>query len=421
MKENESSENFANLGLSREFLSVLERLGIEIPVEIQDRSFKPLLNGQDVILVSPTGSGKTLAYLLPTLVALRYNQPGGARALILTPTRELAMQIFGVAQQFQEETTIKPVLVMGGGNRTGVIRELEKQDYDLIVATPKGLFDFYLGSNVNFKKIRHLIIDEFERLFDPNFTRQFYSFLEVLPKKRQNILASATFNDRSQRIVDEFLEWPTVIQSKKSIESSTPLNIAIHFYHAGYYQLKKALAAKEIREEDTKTIVFVNTKKQADRLKEDLKRLGIPADLVHSNKDQNARTAALHNFYSNKTNVLITTDLMSRGFDDPNVGQVIHFNLPLSVQDFIHRSGRTGRMDKKGKVVLLLDAFEKVLWEKYPRDIRQRALEPKLDIDASSLKPEPGELQEVARKLDFYRQKSDPTYKGAFHLKEKKK
>lgn len=421
MQENPSNENFADFGLPKPFLSVLAGMGIEAPVEVQSRSYKPISNGQDVILVSPTGSGKTLAYLLPVLAALRFNQPGGARALILAPTRELAMQVHRVAGLFQEETTIKPVLVMGGGNSSAVMKELEKEDYDLIVATPKGLFDFYLNSRVNFKKVKHLIIDEFEKLFDPNFTKQFYSFLEVLPKKRQNILASATFNDRSQRIVDEFLEWPTVIQSKKAIEAATPDSIRLYLYKAGYYNQKKAITAQRIRQADKKTIVFVNTKKLADRLKEDLQKIGIRADLVHSNKDQNTRTASLQNFYENNTKVLITTDLMSRGFDDPGVGQVIHLNLPLSVQDFIHRSGRTGRMDSQGDVVLLLDTFEKVLFDKYPRDLRNRVLEEPIPAEAQGLKADPGELQEVARKLDFYRQKLDPTYKGAFHRKDKKK
>lgn len=411
---------FDDLKLTRQFLNAIADAGYENATPIQQKAIPPLRAGQDVIGIAQTGTGKTAAFLLPLLQTLKYAQGEAPRGLVLAPTKELVVQIHQEALKFAAYTDLRIVAFYGGVGPKKQIEEIE-DGVDLIVSTPGRFLEIYSRGHVETKKLKHIVLDEADRMMDMGFMPQIRQVQEVVPTKRQNILFSATFPPRVERLAEEFLLWPTRIEVTPE---STPV-ATVTQYKLRLPNLRTKIAFIEwyVREKlgDDRLLIFTRRKEEAENLFKFLDRSfdkGVRA--VHSNKGQNARINAMQEFRSGEVQILIATDVASRGIDVPETQWVINASVPRDPHDYIHRIGRTGRAFREGSALTLVDPAEKFALERIESLTGEALLEfaevPELEVFETPRR----EKQNQAREIDRELRKRDPNYKGAFHEKKRK-
>ena len=350
--------SFADLGLSAPILEAVAQKGYDTPSPIQAQAIPAIIQGKDVMAAAQTGTGKTAGFTLPILELLSRGeraQANQARVLILTPTRELAAQVGESVSQYGKNLPLRFAVVYGGVKINPQMMTLRK-GVDVLVATPGRLLDLYHQNAVKFSTLELLVLDEADRMLDMGFIHDIRKILAALPKKRQNLLFSATFSDDIRRLAKGMVNNPVEI-------SVTPRNTTAPSVEQWLCPVdkkqKSALLTQLIRDNDwQQVLVFSRTKQGANRLTRYLGEKGIKATAIHGNKSQGARTKALADFKGGKVKVLVATDIAARGLDIEQLPQVVNFDLPNVAEDYVHRIGRTGRAGATGQAVSLVSADE---------------------------------------------------------------
>ncbi|MBK6444850.1 MAG: DEAD/DEAH box helicase [Bacteroidetes bacterium] len=415
-----NSISFSDFKLNKQLLTAIAEAGFETPTTIQCKAIPLILGGSDVLGIAQTGTGKTAAYLLPVLMKIKYAQGHDPRALILVPTRELAMQVAEHIRMFAKNTDLRFMAVYGGVGMKPQVEALKK-GIDILVATPGRLMDLYLPGHVNLKEVRTFIMDEAERLLDMGFKRQIDRILEVVPRKRQNLLFTATWNEKVKSITQNFLVSPTEIRVAPEIKTARTVSQVVYFVP----NLRTKINLLEYLIEDPafrKVIVFCKTKNTATNLSRYLTRkYGEEfVRVVHGNKDQNTRVNSIQSFKDEEVRFLVTTDVAARGIDIEEVSHVINFDVPLIYEDYIHRIGRTGRAFRTGDSITFCAPNDEYHLKKIQKLIGQKipVLSMPDEIDQPVTPYE--EQQVILREVDMQRRKEDPTYQGAFHERKDK-
>jgi ATP-dependent RNA helicase RhlE len=352
--------SFTNLGLSPALITKLAELNYTEAYPIQQQAIPVILGKKDILGIAKTGSGKTISYALPLLMqseqtAISKNRH--VKALILVPTRELAMQVNEVFQQFSPALTerIKTLAVFGGVSINPQMIAL--QNVDILIATPGRLLELADSNAVHLSEISTLVLDEADKMLSLGFKEELDKILALLPQKRQNLLFSATLNENISAITQMVLYEPIVIKIDETEENSIDLITQSAYYISE--EKKGPLLRFLIKQKEMKQVlVFTSSVFRADAVAVKLKKNGIEAKAIHSKKSQGARTKALQSFKSGELTVLVATDLIARGIDIEFLPFVINYELPRSPQDYIHRIGRTGRAENPGEAISLISPEE---------------------------------------------------------------
>jgi len=414
--------SFEDFKLNRQLLSAVTEAGYETPTPIQQQAIPQILAGHDILGIAQTGTGKTAAYLLPLLMKVKFAQGMHPRALILAPTRELAMQIGENVALLAKYTDIRHVVVYGGVGPKTQIEEIAK-GVDLLVATPGRLLDIYMKGDLILKEIKTLILDEADKMMDMGFMPQIRKVLEVIPRKRQNLLFSATMPDKVVRLSEEFLEFP--IRVEVAPQSSTTDMVNQVLYEVPNLKTKINLLAMLLQNQEAyqRVIIFTRTKEIANNIFKYLARKVVPEDqirVIHANKGQNSRINAMEAFKEGNIRILVATDVAARGIDITEVSHVINFDVPIIYEDYVHRIGRTGRANHTGEAITFMTAAEVNHIQKIEEIIRMKIERIPLPEDLIVEETSFDESQEMARAIDDQRKKADPTFQGAFHEKKRK-
>ena len=357
--------NFNDLNLLKPLLDAVVAAGYVTPTPIQEATIPLVLSGKDVLGCAQTGTGKTAAFALPILQRLTLDKtaPGGEkrpiRALIVTPTRELALQIQENFEQYGENLKLKSCVVFGGVKQNSQVEKL-KGGIDVLVATPGRLNDLIGQGFIKLDKLQIFVLDEADRMLDMGFINDIRRILHYLPAKRQTLFFSATMPPEVEKLAMSLLHEPSSV--KVDPVTSTVESINQYLYYVDKCN-KAKLLAKLLLETDIKSaLVFTRTKHGADKVVRELKKLGIEAMAIHGNKSQNARQAALHAFMNGDITVLIATDIAARGIDIPELSHVFNYDIPEEAETYIHRIGRTGRAGLGGDAVSFCcyDEFERL-------------------------------------------------------------
>ena len=349
--------SFSSLGLSEQLVRATSDQGYETPSPIQAQAIPAVLSGRDVMAAAQTGTGKTAGFTLPLLQRLGENPRTGKgpRALILTPTRELAAQVHDSVNLYSKYVPTKAAVVFGGVKINPQMMKLRK-GLDVLVATPGRLMDLYQQNAVRFNEVEILVLDEADRMLDMGFIRDIRKILALLPAKRQNLLFSATFSNEIRTLAEGLLDNP--VQVEVAARNTSAENIKQSVYPVDQSQ-KTALLSKLVRDNSwDQVLVFTRTKHGANRLTQKLEKDGITAAAIHGNKSQGARTRALADFKAGEVRVLVATDIAARGLDIKQLPQVVNFELPNVPEDYVHRIGRTGRAGESGHALSLVSADE---------------------------------------------------------------
>lgn len=411
---------FDDLKLNKQLVNAVSDLGYTVPTEIQLKAIPQILAGHDIFGIAQTGTGKTAAYLLPILMKVKYAQGNNPRALILAPTRELAMQVNEQVGLLAKYTDIRHTVAYGGIGPKTQIENVEK-GIDLLVATPGRLMDIYRTGKLVLKEIKTLVLDEADKMMDMGFMPQIRQILEVIPRKRQNLLFSATMPEKVQRLSEEFLEFPLSIEVTP--QSSTAKSIEQELYAVPNFKTKINLLQYFLeKEEAERVIVFVRSKQTADNIFKFIHRkVEEEVRVIHANKGQNTRINSMEAFKEGAVRILVATDVASRGIDVSKVSHVINFDVPAVNEDYVHRIGRTGRASEIGKAITFATPLEMHHVAKIEKIIKMKIPEKQMPAEVMVEKTPFEEAQMMARELDNLRKKADPAFKGAFHEKKVQK
>lgn len=413
------AKKFEEFNLNRQILNAVADAGFTEATPIQEKAIAPVLSGQDIFGIAETGTGKTAAYVLPILMQLKYAQGDAARALILAPTRELAMQIAEHVKMFSTYTDLRSVVVFGGiGPKTQI--EQIKAGVDIIIATPGRFLDIYLAGHINTQYLKFLVLDEADKMMDMGFIGSIHRILEIVPRRRQNLLFSATMSSLVQKIAGDFLKNPTIIEVG---EQATPASTVTQvLYEVPNFKTKINLLQHLMKndEEFKRLIIFCKTKTVADNIFSFIsRRFGEEAvRVIHANKGQNTRINSINAFKEGNIRVLVATDVASRGIDVTEVSHVINFDVPIIIEDYVHRIGRTGRAYAKGDALTFCSPAEKYYIQKIEKLIRQQIPVVHLPEEVFVEETPYEEKQAIARAIDDQKRKDDPDFKGAFHEKK---
>jgi len=360
--------NFSGLGLAEPLTRALAAANYTDPTPIQKQAIPPLLDGRDLLGLAQTGTGKTAAFVCPLLQHLTGNRKqAGARAcraLILAPTRELAIQIDESIRSYARYVSVRHTVITGGVSQQRQVRAMQR-GVDILVATPGRLLDLVGQGHVALHSARHLILDEADRMFDMGFIRDIRKIVALLPRERQTMLFSATMPREIERLAREILNDPARIEVTPEVV--TVDRVAQHVYHVPGFAKRALLEDLMADPALSRVIVFTRTKHGANRLAGQLVKSGVNADAIHGNKSQGARQRALENFRDNSARVLVATDIAARGIDVDGVTHVINFDLPMEAESYVHRIGRTARAGASGTAISFCDPSER----KYLRDIER--------------------------------------------------
>jgi len=359
--------SFNSLGLTRALLKAVDKQGYSSPSPIQQKAIPLILERKDVLASAQTGTGKTAGFTLPMLQILSQGQhlrKRPIRALVLTPTRELAAQVHANVKSYSEFLDIRSTVIFGGVNQKPQVATI-RNGIDVLVATPGRLLDLQNQGLLSLANIEILVLDEADRMLDMGFLRDIKKIISSLPRKRQTLLFSATFSKEIKKLANEFLYHPVLVEA-------TPENTTVDAIEQKVYRVAKdkktGLIIKLISEGVWKQVlVFTRTKHGANRLCKKMISAGISAAAIHGNKSQGARIKALAGFKNNSIRVLVATDIAARGLDIPLLPHVINFELPNISEDYVHRIGRTGRAGASGEALSLVSADETT----YLRDIQK--------------------------------------------------
>jgi ATP-dependent RNA helicase RhlE len=368
--------SFDRLGLSPELLRAVAQQGYTEPTPVQQQSIPLVLEGRDVLAGAQTGTGKTAAFVLPMLQRLHASRPAGPRvirALILTPTRELALQVEESVRTYGSQNPIRSTTIYGGVGFDPQVRAL-RAGPEIVVATPGRLLDHVGQRTIDLSRVEILVLDEADRMLDMGFIRDIRKILAILPARRQNLLFSATFSDEIRRLADGLLDNPASVQVTPR---NTPTELVTHVVHMVDRDRKRELLSHLIRSgRIDQALVFTRTKHGANRLALQLTQDGITATAIHGNKSQPQRVRALADFKAGRFTVLVATEVAARGLDIEALPHVVNFELPMVPEDYVHRIGRTGRAGVDGDAVSLvcvdelklLNDIERVLGRGIPRE-----------------------------------------------------
>lgn len=371
--------SFNSLGLRTELLRAVSEQGYREPTPIQLQAIPPVLEGRDLIGGAQTGTGKTAGFTLPLLQRMMETNHTAKsrrtiRALMLTPTRELAAQVAESVLTYGKYLPLKSTAVFGGVNINPQIQKLRK-GVDILVATPGRLLDHMSQHTVDLSKVEILVLDEADRMLDMGFIRDIQKILAQLPKKKQTLLFSATFSEDIKRLANELQQSPVMVEVAQGNPAAERITQVIHPVDKGR---KRELLSHLIGANNWKQVlVFNRTKHGANRLSQQLQSDGITAAAIHGNKSQGARTKALADFKSGKVRVLVATDIAARGLDISQLPHVVNFDLPHVAEDYVHRIGRTGRAGNAGQALSLvcvdehhlLNDIERLIKRNLPKNI----------------------------------------------------
>lgn len=350
--------NFASLGLSVPLVDAVTEQGYETPSPIQAKAIPAVIAGRDVMAAAQTGTGKTAGFTLPLLERLSQGEHARAnqvRALLLTPTRELAAQVAESVATYGKNLPLRSTAVFGGVKINPQMMKL-RRGADILVATPGRLLDLYNQNAVKFKQLEVLVLDEADRMLDMGFIHDIRKILAILPKQRQNLMFSATFSNEIRELAKKLVHNPIEI-------SVTPRNTTAKTVKQWVCPVdkkqKSALLTQLAHDHQwQQVLVFTRTKHGANRLTRHLEGEGIKAAAIHGNKSQGARTKALADFKAGSIRMLVATDIAARGLDIDQLPQVVNFDLPNVPEDYVHRIGRTGRAGARGQAISLVSADE---------------------------------------------------------------
>ncbi len=378
------------LGLSEPLLRAVSEQGYTIPTPIQLQAIPAVLSGQDLMAAAQTGTGKTAGFTLPLLQRLSSGnkvQANAIRALVLTPTRELAAQVGESVATYGKHLPLRSAVIFGGVSVNPQMKAL-RRGVDVLIATPGRLLDLYSQNAIKFSQLEILVLDEADRMLDMGFIRDIRKIMALLPKRRQTLMFSATFSDEIRGLAKDLLHKPAFVEA-------TPRNAAANtveqWVHPVDQKRKPELLSHLVRHHSwEQVLVFTRTKHGANRVAAKLEHDGISAAAIHGNKSQGARTKALADFKNGGVRVLVATDIASRGLDIEQLPQVVNFDLPHVAEDYVHRIGRTGRAGANGQAVSLvsidekplLTGIEKLIKQVLPREMVE-GFEPDVTISAT--------------------------------------
>ncbi|MCP4440253.1 MAG: DEAD/DEAH box helicase [Aureispira sp.] len=412
---------FQDLKITRQYLNALEDLGIEHPTPIQQKAIPAIRSGQHVIGIAQTGTGKTAAYLLPILHKIKYAQGSVPRCVILVPTKELVVQVSNQIAELSKYTDIRHKGIYGGVGPKAQAAVI-KQGVDIVIATPRRLLEFCEREDLSLKNLQMLVLDEADRMMDMGFMHQINMILDVAPRKKQNLLFSATFSARVEELSWNFMDFPTKIEITPE---ATPVETVEQIsYKTPNIQTKLNLIRHILQNEEeyNRVIVFVKTKKTATQIYDHLRRKTEgKIRLIHSNKGQNTRINAFKDFKEGDVRILVATDVMARGIDIPEVSHVINFDVPVQSEDYVHRIGRTGRAFCTGSAITFITEADFLSVERIEKKIRMSIPVSELPEEVEITETPFEEKQALARAIDAQKRKADPTYQGAFHEKKNHK
>lgn len=359
--------SFEKLGLSKPLLRAISDKGYTEPSPIQEKAIPVVLQRKDVLASAQTGTGKTASFTLPILQLLSKQQPQkkrAIRALVLTPTRELAAQILENAEDYGKYLDLRSAVIFGGVKQSKQVEQLRK-GVDFLIATPGRLLDLHNQGLISLKQIDILVFDEADRMLDMGFIHDIKKIMALLPRKRQSLLFSATFSAEIKKLAKGFLFHPVTVEA-------TPENTTVELINQKAYRVDKRRKTDLILDmiaggKWQQVLVFTRTKHGANRLAQKLQKADISAAAIHGNKTQAARVKALAAFKANEIRVLVATDIAARGLDIPLLPHVINFEMPNVSEDYVHRIGRTGRAGANGVAISLVAEDEVV----YLRDIEK--------------------------------------------------
>jgi ATP-dependent RNA helicase RhlE len=383
--------SFSELGLAEELVRAVTEAGYTQPTPIQSQAIPAILAGGDLLAGAQTGTGKTAGFTLPILqrlMAVRRPASPAPRALVLTPTRELAAQVEESVRIYGKYAGLRSIAIFGGVGINPQIATL-RRGVDILVATPGRLLDHHQQHTVDLSQVQILVLDEADRMLDMGFIKDIKRILSLLPRQRQNLLFSATFSDDIKALADSLLDRPAMIQVARR---NSTVEVIAQKVHPVDRERKRELLTELIRANNWyQVLVFTRTKHGANRLAEQLGKDGISALAIHGNKSQGARTRALAEFKANQLQVLVATDIAARGIDIDQLPHVVNFDLPNVAEDYVHRIGRTGRAGATGEAISLVCVDEFGLLRDIERVIG-RVLEqevvPGFEPDLN-IKPEP--------------------------------
>lgn len=373
--------SFESLGLRAEIVRAVHEKGYDAPTPIQQQAIPVILTGKDLMGGAQTGTGKTAGFTLPLLQRLLNDRQSGKshtpiRALVLTPTRELASQVHESVETYSKFLPLSSTVVFGGVNINPQKQKLKK-GVDILVATPGRLLDHASQRTVHLSNVEILVLDEADRMLDMGFIHDIKKVLALLPKQKQTLLFSATFSSEIKKLANNLLNNPVQIQVAKQ---NTTTDQVTQIVHPVDKKKKRELLSFLIGSKNWhQVLVFNRTKHGANRLAEQLNKDGITASAIHGNKSQGARTRALADFKSGKIRVLVATDIAARGLDIKQLPHVVNYELPNVAEDYVHRIGRTGRAGHEGEAMSLvcseelklLQGIEKLIRRKIPQQVME--------------------------------------------------
>ncbi len=365
---------FEDVNINKGLYQALQDMELDTMSEIQARSFSSIMSGKDFIGIAQTGTGKTIAYLLPLLRMYQYEKKKEPKVLILVPTRELVLQVLQTIQELGSYLSARAFGVFGGVNiNTQRLRIAE--GYDIIIGTPGRTMDLLLDGTINPKRIKKLVIDEYDEMLNEGFRIQLGTILDLLPKKKQVLLFSATRSETMEALAEDFMLNPAIVVVKPEIKVLP--QIAQFGYYADNFNSKFDLLRTIWDASFEKVLIFTKSKHVADLLFERFNVHGFEkVDHIHSNKSQNYRIRVIESYREGALDTLITTDLMARGIDVPDITHVINFDLPQDVESYIHRMGRTGRFDRSGILIDFINEKDRLFHSQLNEALEERIVFP---------------------------------------------
>jgi ATP-dependent RNA helicase RhlE len=378
--------SFTTLGLSQPLLKAIKETGYTEPTPIQAQAIPMIIQKRDVLAAAQTGTGKTAGFTLPLLERLSHTKPNmnkyQIRALILTPTRELAAQVHESVKTYGKHLPYRSTVIYGGVGINPQLATIRK-GVDIVIATPGRLLDIAGNKGIDFSKLECLILDEADRMLDMGFIHDIKRLIKMMPAKRQTLLFSATFSPEIKKLASGLLQDPAVVEVARQNSTGEQISQVVHYVdkHRKRELLSQLIKTKKWEQ----VLVFTRTKHGANRLAKQLEESGIKAAAIHGNKSQGARTKALASFKAKEIRVLVATDIAARGLDIDQLPHVVNYELPNVPEDYVHRIGRTGRAGNVGEAVSLVCVDELDLLKNIEKLIKQEIK--KVDIPAFTPDP----------------------------------
>lgn len=405
--------SFKNLNLGTEILEALESMGIETPTPVQEETIPIILEGKDMIACAQTGTGKTAAYILPILQHIIDKPSKHIDTLIIAPTRELVVQIDQQIEGFSYFLSVNSIPVYGGGDGKtwDTQNNAMKNGCSIVVATPGRLIAHMKFRQKEFKNVRHLILDEADRMLDMGFFDDIVNIIKHLPENRQSLLFSATMPDKIRQLAHKILNQPQEINLAVSKPAEGVLQAAYFIYDNQKNGLINDLIKEDFKDS---TIIFASTKKKVDSIVNELSKKKLSVKGIHSGYEQSEREEILRSFQNRKTQILVATDIMSRGIDVEDIGLVINYDIPAEAEDYIHRVGRTARAEATGVALSFINSDDKFKFkrieEKIGNEIKKLPIPKHLgEAPSSDMSKEKNKRNYKYKKKTFKSKKKNPS------------